>query len=71
MTPGYWIGYVLGGVMLVLGVSILGGFFIGRGGVMTDPTVRTIFGIVLVLFGIYRIVVTRNVRNRVQREQRG
>ncbi len=71
MSPTYLIGYVLGAVMLVMGVSVLGGFFVGNGGVMTDTTVRTVFGIVLILFGIYRIVITTQARKRGARQQGG
>lgn len=70
MSSMYLIGYVLGGVMLLMGISILGGFFVGNGGVMTDTTVRTVFGVVLILFGLYRIVVTTQARKRAEREQR-
>ncbi len=67
----HWIGYVLGGAMVIAGLLVLSGFFIlrweqgGEGGSM----LRTVFGIVLLLFGIYRIALTTMQRRRKEREE--
>jgi hypothetical protein len=59
------IGYILGAVMTVLGALVLLGFFELRS---ADPAsgamLRTMFGIVLMLYGIYRIAVSEMTRRR-------
>jgi uncharacterized membrane protein HdeD (DUF308 family) len=64
----YWIGYVLGAVMVIMGVLILSGFFALRWEDGGDSTLRTVFGIVLLLYGVYRIVLTTMQRRRRERE---
>ena len=69
MSPTYLIGYVLGGVMLALGIAILGGAFDGRGGMFASTMPRTVFGVVLLLYGIYRILMTNQARRRAMRNE--
>jgi hypothetical protein len=68
----FWIGYVLGVAMLLLGGGVLAGYltlrtFDGEGA----DLFRTVFGGVLVLYGIYRIVLTDMQRRRREREANG
>jgi len=63
MSPVFLVGYLLGGLMIGLGTAILTGFFEG-GEMMSEPIVRTVFGAVLILYGIYRIVMTNQARRR-------
>jgi len=63
-----WIGYILGTVMIVVGLLVLTGYFALRGSAgQGGEMLRTIFGIVLVLYGIYRISITEMQRRREQR----
>jgi hypothetical protein len=50
------LGYVISGVMSVAGVLILTGIISNEG---MPPKVWITFGVVLVLFGVYRFVLTR------------
>jgi uncharacterized membrane protein HdeD (DUF308 family) len=64
------LGYFLGALMMVMGGLLLAGYFQIRndadeGAVM----LRTVFGIVLVLYGIYRIVSTRQTLQQRERMQ--
>jgi hypothetical protein len=63
------LGYVLGAVMIIVGALILGGYFELR---FADPNsgrlLRTMFGIVLMLYGVYRIVAGRMAERRRDRE---
>jgi hypothetical protein len=65
----YWIGYILGTVMLITGVLVLSGVLFRfqtvppEGGNM----LRTVFGIVLVLYGLYRLVLTEMQRRERRR----
>lgn len=63
-----WIGYILGAVMIVVGLLVLLGYFQfqGSSGEGSDM-LRTVFGIVLVLYGIYRISITEMQRRRAGR----
>lgn len=62
------LGYVLGSVMLVMGVLVLLGFFQFQGGMgEAGDTLRVVFGIVLMLYGIYRISITETQRRRAER----
>ena len=63
-----WIGYILGTVMFFMGLLVLLGYFqvqraMGEGG----ETLRIVFGIVLMLYGIYRIAITETQRRRARR----
>jgi len=64
MSPSLVIGYILGAVMVVLGSSVVAGLFDSRGGMFAEPTARTVFGVVLILYGIYRIGVAYQARRR-------
>lgn len=62
------IGYILGIVMFILGLLILVGFFEFRGSTgESGEMLRTIFGIVLMLYGLYRLSITEMQRRRDQR----
>ncbi|HVK40793.1 MAG TPA: hypothetical protein VNA88_19830 [Candidatus Kapabacteria bacterium] len=64
------IGYVLGAVMIIVGALILGGYFEPRfGDPQSGALLRTMFGIVLMLYGIYRIAVARMARRRREHER--
>ncbi|MGE3801693.1 MAG: hypothetical protein AB7H80_11795 [Candidatus Kapaibacterium sp.] len=65
-NPGIVIGYLLGGALVVAGILILSGLFKLRAA--WDPLFATMFGIVTLLFGIYRIVLTDTKRRRPRRE---
>jgi hypothetical protein len=59
------IGYLLGAVMIVIGALILFGLVELRyGDPQSGSMLRTMFGIVLVLYGIYRIAVSETARRR-------
>ena len=60
------LGYVLGGLVLIAGLLIVSGVFKLRAA--WDPLFATMFGLVTLLFGIYRIVVTDTKRRRFERE---
>lgn len=68
MNPMLAIGYVLGTAMFLVGVAILSGLVELRNDV--DPTLNTVFGIVILLFGIYRVVVTEAKRKAIARGER-
>lgn len=56
MNAARVLGYAVSGVSVLFGAAILAGFF------LADPLpqqVRITFGVVLVLMGIYRFVVTK------------
>lgn len=63
MRPILLIGYLLGIVMLALGVMVLAGALDFRWG-QGDTTLRTVFGVVLALYGVYRLVVTDTQRRK-------
>lgn len=70
MRPMLLLGFLLGAVMFVVGVLVLLGFFKFRGSDAGSATmVRTIFGIVLLLYGIYRIAITDMQRRREGRSR--
>jgi len=65
-----WVGYILGVAMLVMGILILSGFFQLKGTEAGEASLlQTVFGIVLLLYGIYRLVMTEMQRKRNQRER--
>ena len=68
-NPMILLGYVLGAAMLIIGLLILLGVFTLRTG--EDSTFSTVFGLVLALFGVYRIVVTQSKQRQALRESRG
>jgi uncharacterized membrane protein HdeD (DUF308 family) len=62
------VGYIVGFAMLLLGALILFGFFqfrdsLGEGSDM----LRTMFGIVLMLYGIYRLAMSETARRQKNR----
>jgi uncharacterized membrane protein HdeD (DUF308 family) len=64
------VGYILGAVMLVMGVLVIAGFFQFRGGAMGESSMlRNVFGLVLILYGIYRIAITESQRRREERSR--
>ena len=67
-NPAILVGYVLGGALIVAGLLILTGLFRLRAA--WDPLFATMFGLVVLLFGIYRIVITDTKRRRQEREER-
>ena len=68
MRPAHWLGYILGVAMLAIGVAVLLGFLSFRGsGGESGTMLRTVFGIVLILYGIYRFVITDMQRRRENR----
>lgn len=68
-NPMIVIGYLLGGAMLIAGILILLGVLKLRAG--ENTAFGTIFGLVLTLFGLYRIVVTQTRQRHEARESRG
>jgi hypothetical protein len=70
MRPGILLfRYVLGGLMVIMGILILVGFFTFPGEGRMDTTMpRTIFGLIMILFGIYRLAVTQMQKRREERE---
>lgn len=67
-----WVGYILGVAMLVMGILILSGFFQLRGTEAGQMSLmQTVFGVVLLLYGIYRLVMTDMQRKRAEREEGG
>ncbi len=64
----YKLGFLFGGLMVVVGVLMLGGWLGFSGG--PSPLLRTVFGVVVLLYGIYRIVITDSERRRRERESR-
>jgi len=66
MRTTHWIGYILGSAMVIVGVLVMAGFFEFRGG-ESSSMLRTVFGIVLLLYGIYRLAITQMQRRREER----
>jgi uncharacterized membrane protein HdeD (DUF308 family) len=68
MRANIWIGYILGSVMVIVGALVLSGFleFRGSGG-EGGSMLRTVFGLVLLLYGIYRVAITETQRRRQER----
>ncbi|MBK8910954.1 MAG: hypothetical protein IPM61_06460 [Chlorobi bacterium] len=65
-----WVGYILGVAMLVMGILILSGFFQLRGTEAGQMSLlQTVFGVVLLLYGIYRLVMTNTQRKRQQQKE--
>lgn len=63
------IGYLFGATMVVLGVLLLLGVLVpSRSIVGGSDLARTIFGIVLVLYGIFRVASTWSRSNQQNRE---
>jgi uncharacterized membrane protein len=61
----YYISYVVGAVAFLFGVTVL----LGIGFQNVPPQLRIAFGVVLILWGIYRFVLTwSNYRQRLKDE---
>lgn len=69
MRTTYWVGYVLGSAMVIVGALVLFGFFEFRFGGESSSMLRTIFGIVLLLYGFYRLSITQMQRRREERSR--
>lgn len=68
MRATLWLGYILGSVMVVVGALVLVGFFEFRGsGGESGSMLRTVFGLVLLLYGLYRLAITETQRRRAER----
>jgi uncharacterized membrane protein YkgB len=65
----YWIGYILGVAMLVVGVLVLAGLAMQNLGGEGGEMLRTMFGIVLILYGVYRVALTDMQRRRRRNEE--
>lgn len=62
------VGYLLGTAMLIVGVLVMAGFFQFQRGALGDSSMlRNVFGLVLILYGIYRIAITESQRRREER----
>jgi hypothetical protein len=59
------VGYTISGVMGVFGILVLSGAVVNEG---MPSNVRIAFGVVLVLFGIYRFAVTRMRASQAKRK---
>ena len=66
-NPMIMIGYLLGGAMVIIGLLVTIGQLTLRGDV--DPMLGTVFGIVILLFGCYRLAVT-DLKRRTEARQR-
>ncbi len=67
-NPIVVIGYILGSAMFVVGLLVLTGTIALKG--ETAPAFNTIFGVVILLFGLYRLVVTDSKRRQQMRKER-
>ena len=54
---------LLGGIMVITGVLIITGIFVFRFQNKFSTSFRVMFGIVLMLMGVYRIVILINKKN--------
>lgn len=66
-NPMILIGYLLGGAMLIAGLLVLLGVLKLRAA--ENSAFGTLFGLVLLLFGVYRIAVTQGKQRRELREE--
>lgn len=62
-------GYVFGTLMFLAGIAVLTGLLQLRND-ESSPMLATVFGVVLLLLGIYRLVLTRVKHQREDRERR-
>lgn len=67
-NPMIIVGYILGSVMVIFGILVLTGYFELRSDL--DPSLGAIFGIVILLYGLYRIAITDTKRRKESREER-
>lgn len=66
-NPMTLIGYLLGAAMVIVGILVLLGVLKLRAG--DNSAFGTLFGLVLLLFGVYRIAVTQAKQRRELRER--
>lgn len=69
-NPVLLLGYIFGTAMAIAGVLILTGVLQLRPGNGQNDGFGTLFGIVLLLLGIYRLVMTQSRRKALIRENR-
>ena len=70
-NPVLLLGYIFGTAMTVAGVLILTGYLKLQGSNGDDHAFGTIFGLVLLLLGIYRLVMTQGkTQSNAPRESR-
>ncbi len=67
-NPMIIVGYILGSMMVIFGIFVLTGLFELRSDL--DASLGTIFGIVILLYGLYRIAITDTKRRKEMREER-
>ncbi len=67
-NPVLLLGYIFGTAMAIAGVLILTGFLKLEGSNGDDHAFGTIFGLVLLLLGIYRLAMTEGKRKAMLRE---
>jgi hypothetical protein len=64
LRPSAILGYAVSGLVSVFGVLVLTGVVVKEG---MPPKLQITFGVVLLLFGIYRFAVTRMRSSRIER----
>lgn len=70
MRTSYWIGYLLGATMFVVGGLLIAGV-LGNSGLFAEQTLaRTMFGVILILYGIYRVSITVSQKQRNEKAER-
>lgn len=69
-NPVLLLGYIFGTAMAIAGVLILTGFLKLQGSNGDDHAFGTIFGLVLLLLGIYRLAMTEGKRKALLRESK-
>ncbi|MBS1912467.1 MAG: hypothetical protein JST22_10815 [Bacteroidetes bacterium] len=68
MRPAILFGYITGTIMFVVGVLVLMGVFDSRWSLIGSAAlIRNVFGVLALLYGIYRIVITDTHRRRDDR----
>lgn len=65
IRPSEVVGYAISGVVGIFGILVLTGGVVNEG---MPSNVRIAFGVVLVLFGIYRFAVTRMRATQAERQ---
>lgn len=69
-NPVLLLGYIFGSAMTIAGILILTGILQLRPGNGQDPEFGILFGIVLLLLGVYRLVMTQTRRKALMRQNR-
>lgn len=65
IRPSEIVGYTISGIVGIFGILVLTGGVINEG---MPSNVRIAFGVVLVLFGVYRFAVTRLRAKQAERK---